>query len=110
MPIVKLWTMAPHGRKETTVRIYGKKPQRLRIGVWRSPRYYVRTYDTATGKPLFSSRDSKPRANFDEVSYERRVKYNWYTTEAADLLRRDYPEWVSRLHLKPVKGLRGSAS
>ncbi len=68
---------------------------------------WARFYDPQSGKPLFSARDSKPRTSFDQVSYERRVKYNWYTTEAAELLSRDYPAWLKRLGLKPAKGLHG---
>ncbi|HSD39557.1 MAG TPA: pectate lyase [Rhodocyclaceae bacterium] len=71
---------------------------------------WARFYDPVSGKPLFSSRDSAPRSSFDQVAYERRVKYNWYTTEAADLLSHDYPEWVKRLHLQPVKGTHSNAS
>ncbi|MFT3735538.1 MAG: pectate lyase [Rhodocyclaceae bacterium] len=63
---------------------------------------WARFYDTADGKPLFSSRDSKPRASFDEVAYERRVKYNWYTSEAAPLLKTDYPAWLQRTGQRSV--------
>ena len=65
---------------------------------------WARFYNLETGRPLFSARDSKPRTQFEEVSYERRVKYNWYTTEATPLLAEDYPAWVKRLRLKSVLG------
>ncbi|MDO6384766.1 pectate lyase [Uliginosibacterium sp. 31-12] len=63
---------------------------------------WARFYDLQQGKPLFSARDSKPRSRFEEVSYERRVKYNWFTTEAAPLLKQEYPAWVQRNGLKSV--------
>lgn len=65
---------------------------------------WARFYNLETGRPLFAARDSKPRTQFEEVSYERRVKYNWYTTEATPLLAEDYPAWVKRLRLKSVLG------
>lgn len=67
---------------------------------------WARFYDTAEGKPLFSSRDSKPRTSFDEVAYERRVKYNWFTSEAAVLLKTDYPAWVQRTGQRSVLAKR----
>lgn len=65
---------------------------------------WARFYDLEKGQPLFSSRDSKPRTRFEDVSYERRVKYGWYTTAAASLLATDYPAWLARNGLRPVIG------
>ncbi|GAB2880641.1 hypothetical protein GCM10027046_05950 [Uliginosibacterium flavum] len=67
---------------------------------------WARFYALETGRPLFAARDSKPRAHFEDVSYERRVKYNWYTSEAATLLSTDYPAWIKRQGLKSVLGAR----
>lgn len=63
---------------------------------------WARFYRLEDGKPLFAARDSQPRERFDEVSYERRVKYNWFTGEAAPLLATDYPAWIARLQLPSV--------
>jgi PelA/Pel-15E family pectate lyase len=63
---------------------------------------WARFFDLQTGRPVFSARDSKPRQSFEEVSYERRVKYNWYTSEAASLLASEYPDWIKRNHLHTV--------
>lgn len=68
---------------------------------------WARFYDLQNGKPLFSARDSVPRSRFEEVSYERRVKYNWYVTGAASLLKTDYPAWLKRNGLKSVLGRKG---
>lgn len=59
-----------------------------------APPLWPRFYDLQTGRPLFSARDGKPRTSLDKVSYERRVRYNWYTTAATDLLTQDYPAWI----------------
>lgn len=67
-----------------------------------APPLWARFYDLENGRPLFSARDGKPRASLAEVSYERRVKYNWYTTAANDLLTRDYPAWLKTHRLEPV--------
>lgn len=67
-----------------------------------APPTWARFYDLQTGKPVFTARDSVPRQRFDEVSYERRVKYNWYTTEAMELLSTEYPAWARKFNLPSV--------
>ncbi len=57
---------------------------------------WARFYDLETGRPLFTSRDGVKKTAYADVSYERRVKYNWYTSAAAELLTKDYPEWLAR--------------
>lgn len=69
-----------------------------------APPTWARFYDLRTGKPLFSARDSVPRQRFDEVSYERRVKYSWYTGEAGKVLTADYPAWIRKYNLPSVLG------
>ena len=54
---------------------------------------WARFYDLETGQALFSARDSVKRTGYADVSYERRVKYNWYTEAPNDLLDKDYPVW-----------------
>ncbi|MEN3111595.1 pectate lyase [Uliginosibacterium paludis] len=63
---------------------------------------WARFYRLSDGQPLFSSRDSQPRERFEDVNYERRVKYNWLTGEAAPLLAKDYPAWIVRHNLPSV--------
>lgn len=61
-----------------------------------APALWARFYDLETGRPLFSARDSAKRSSYADVSYERRVKYNWYTTAATDLLAKEYPAWRAK--------------
>lgn len=68
---------------------------------------WARFYDLQNGKPLFSARDSVARSRFEDVSYERRVKYNWYVTGATGLLKTDYPAWLARNGLQSVLGRKG---
>ncbi|MBS1209123.1 MAG: pectate lyase [Proteobacteria bacterium] len=67
-----------------------------------APPLWARFYTLDEGRPLFSARDSQPRQSMAEVSYERRVKYNWYTTAATDLLAQDYPQWIKAHGLRSV--------
>jgi len=54
---------------------------------------WARFYDLEKGLPIFCSRDGIPRRNLEEISYERRNGYSWIGSYAANLLKRDYPEW-----------------
>ncbi|MEC5399519.1 pectate lyase [Uliginosibacterium sp. H1] len=62
----------------------------------KAPPLWARFYDLQTGKPLFTARDGVKRDNYADVSYERRVKYNWYADTPRDLLAKDYPAWVAK--------------
>ncbi|WP_345534688.1 pectate lyase [Viridibacterium curvum] len=64
-----------------------------------APLLWARFYDLQ-GKPLFTSRDSIPRSEFSEVSYERRVKYNWFSEAPRQLLEKDYPAWLNKHGLR----------
>lgn len=57
---------------------------------------WARFYDLENGEPLFSARDGVPRKSFSDVSYERRVKYSWYSSVPLQLLEKDYPAWQRR--------------
>lgn len=57
---------------------------------------WARFYDLANSEPLFSARDGVPRKSFSDVSYERRVKYSWYSSAPLQLLEKDYPAWQKR--------------
>jgi PelA/Pel-15E family pectate lyase len=61
-----------------------------------APPLWARFYDLETGRPLFTSRDGVKKTSYADVSYERRVKYNWYTSAAAELLSKDYPAWQAQ--------------
>ena len=61
-----------------------------------APPLWARFYDLDSGRPLFTSRDGVKKAAYADVSYERRVKYNWYTSAATELLTKEYPAWLAR--------------
>jgi PelA/Pel-15E family pectate lyase len=61
-----------------------------------APPLWARFYDLESGRPLFTSRDGVKKAAYVDVSYERRVKYNWYTSAATELLTKEYPAWLAR--------------
>ncbi|BDT71255.1 hypothetical protein os4_07730 [Comamonadaceae bacterium OS-4] len=61
-----------------------------------APPLWARFYDLETGRPMFTSRDGVKKTSYADVSYERRVKYNWYTSAAAELLTKDCPAWLAR--------------
>lgn len=68
----------------------------------KAPYLWARFYDLKTGQPLFSSRDGMPRQHFEEVAYERRVKYSWYVGTARDLLAKEYPAWAKQHNVPSV--------
>jgi PelA/Pel-15E family pectate lyase len=61
-----------------------------------APPLWARFYDLEIGRPLFTSWDGVKKTSYADVSYERRVKYNWYTSAAAELLSKDHPAWQAR--------------
>lgn len=89
--------------KLTGIRLERKDDRTLEFGFDRrivadpkAPPLWARFYDLETGKPLFSARDSAKRDSYADVSYERRVKYNWYADTPRDLLAKDYPAWQAK--------------
>lgn len=91
------------GAKLTGIRLERKDDRTLEFGFDRrvvtdpkAPPLWARFYDLESGKPLFSARDSAKRDNYADVSYERRVKYNWYSESPRDLLAKDYPAWQAK--------------
>jgi PelA/Pel-15E family pectate lyase len=61
-----------------------------------APAIWARFYDLDEGRALFAARDGRPRSDFAEVPYERRVKYNWFTEAPRELLSQEYPRWQRR--------------
>ena len=62
-----------------------------------APPLWARFYEIGTNKPIFCSRDGKPRETLAEISYERRNGYSWLTDCPSRLLTRDYPAWKRRV-------------
>ncbi len=44
-------------------------------------------------EPLYSNRQGDKLDKFEDVSYERRVKYSWLVTSPGKLFKNDYPKW-----------------
>lgn len=47
-------------------------------------------------QPLFSNRQGDKLDTFEEVSYERRVKYTWLVTTPNKMLKNEYPQWQEK--------------
>ena len=43
--------------------------------------------------PLFSNRQGDRLEHFEDVSYERAIKYSWYVTGPGKLIKNHYPKW-----------------
>ncbi|NQZ32359.1 MAG: pectate lyase [Oceanospirillaceae bacterium] len=57
---------------------------------------WPRFIDIETLKPLFSNRQGDRLETYEQVSYERRVKYNWLVTSPKKLLANAYPVWQAK--------------
>jgi PelA/Pel-15E family pectate lyase len=53
---------------------------------------WARFYNIETNQPFFVSRDSVPRANLADISYERRNGYAWYGDWPEKVIK-EYPAW-----------------
>lgn len=58
---------------------------------------WARFYELETNKPFFAGRNSVVKYSLSEIENERRVGYAYYGTWPAQLLTKDYPEWVKRV-------------
>lgn len=57
---------------------------------------WARFYDLTTGKPFFCDRDGIKKNSIEEIGYERRNGYSWYTEAPEEVLKK-YPGWKSKL-------------
>ena len=55
---------------------------------------WARFYDITTNRPIFVGRDGVVKYDVAEIEDERRNGYSWYVSSAADLLSKDYPQWL----------------
>jgi PelA/Pel-15E family pectate lyase len=90
------------GQRVESVPVPGGKPDRRLVADPQAPPLWARFYDLETNRPLYMDRDSKPRADFSLVSYERRSGYGYHTDVPAELIERDHPAWRKRLGLSAV--------
>ena len=59
---------------------------------------WARYYEIETNKPFFCDRDGIKKYSIQEIGYERRNGYAWYGTWAKNLLEKEYPDWLKRMH------------
>lgn len=56
---------------------------------------WARFYDLETGLPFFCDRDGIKKKSLQEIGYERRNGYSWYTTEPQDVINM-YIAWKEK--------------
>lgn len=56
---------------------------------------WARFYDLETQEPYVCDRDGIKKKTLEEIGYERRNGYSWYTDAPAEVIRK-YPEWEAR--------------
>jgi PelA/Pel-15E family pectate lyase len=57
---------------------------------------WARFYDLDTELPFVCDRDGIKKTNLEEIGYERRNGYNWYTTGPKEVIDK-YPEWKKKV-------------
>lgn len=87
-------------REERSTNENGERDKKM-IQDQKAPPIWARFYDLDTRKPFFCSRDGIKRYSLDEISYERRVGYSWYTYGPAEVLKK-YPEWQKKWDLPVI--------
>ena len=60
------------------------------------PLNWARFYELNTNTAIFSDRDGIIRYAMSELSYERRINYEWYGAWANNLIFKNYPAWIKR--------------
>lgn len=66
----------------------GKEDRRVAYDSTASP-CWARFYELETLKPLFCDRDGIRKYRLEDIGYERRNGYGWYTTEPAKVLKKE---------------------
>ncbi len=56
---------------------------------------WARFYDLQEGLPFFCDRDGQPRRSLQDISYERRNGYSWYSNSPAALFE-PYEKWKAK--------------
>lgn len=56
---------------------------------------WARFYDLETGEPYVCDRDGIKKKTLEEIGYERRNGYSWYTNASRQVFDR-YPEWKNK--------------
>lgn len=69
------------------------KRDRIVVQDTSAPPVWGRFYDLETEKPYFCDRDGIKKNSLEEIGYERRNGYSWYTYSPQRILDQ-YPEWI----------------
>ncbi len=59
---------------------------------------WARFYDLETGEPFFCDRDGIKKKSLDEIGYERRNGYSWYTDAPEEIFIK-YPDWKKKIKI-----------
>ncbi len=57
---------------------------------------WARFYDLETGQPFVCDRDGIQKSSLEEIGYERRNGYSWYT-DAPEKVLKAYPAWKAKI-------------
>ncbi|MDR0902071.1 MAG: pectate lyase [Opitutaceae bacterium] len=57
---------------------------------------WARCYEMDTNRPIFSSRDSVKKYDFNEMDRERRTGTPWFGEYPKNILKKDHPVWLKR--------------
>ena len=60
---------------------------------------WARFYDLETEEPYVCDRDGIKKKTLEEIGYERRNGYSWYTDDPQEIINK-YPDWKSKLPAK----------
>lgn len=92
-------------RWETFTNKDGEKDRRI-VNDPKAGDMWARFYDLDTEKPFVCDRDGIKKNTLEEIGYERRNGYSWYTTAPKEVLDL-YPTWKERTgNWQPVTGSR----
>ncbi|MBG0859257.1 MAG: pectate lyase [Bacteroidales bacterium] len=81
-------------RWETFINSDGQKDRRI-IFDPQAGDLWARFYDLETSEPFVCDRDGIKKKSLDEIGYERRNGYSWYTDAPKEILDK-YPSWKTR--------------
>ncbi|HLP74709.1 MAG TPA: pectate lyase [Bacteroidales bacterium] len=82
-------------RWESFINSDGQKDRRI-VHDEKAGDMWARFYDLATAEPYVCDRDGIKKKTLEEIGYERRNGYSWYTNDPGDLFKL-YPKWKSGL-------------
>ena len=62
-----------------------------------APPIWARYYELGTNRPFFANRNGEKVYRLSEVSRERRTGYGWYGYWPEPILKKWYPNWISKI-------------